>query len=431
MFVGDNCMTDNNKEGQGNDPKLMKSVGPWVDKDRFWNREAELNALTELLKEGANIMITAPRRIGKTSLIRQVENVFHEEYICLQLDLQKCRSAADVITELSVATRPHLQLWGKTKSIFGNIFTGVGKAIDSLNINDLSIKIRDGLLDNWQNKGTQLIEAMAEADKPVVVFMDEFPLVVNRLLKGEDFIITPQRIKETDTFLSWVRSLTIEFKGKVSLVITGSIGLEPILRQGNLSHTVNTFTPFELEPWDADTAMGCLRALANNYDITYGRGALKKIVQLLGLCIPHHVQMFFSNIYDDCRRRKDNTCRASDVERVFKTRMLSTRGHAELSTYEERLTSVLGNQQITPALELLTEAAVNEPLTIKAANIICAEFYPGEKERNKTMREIIGILEHDGYLVTADKGYVFASKLIKDWWRARFGFQYIPAQERE
>ena len=113
----------------------------------------------------------------------------------------------------------------------------------------------------------------------------------------EEYDITPERIKEADTFLSWVRSLTIQFKGKVRLVITGSIGLEPILRQGSLSHTVNTFTAFELDPWDNKTAMGCLQALANNYDISFADGTKEKIVQLLGSCIPHHVQMFFANIY--------------------------------------------------------------------------------------------------------------------------------------
>ncbi len=412
------------------DAKLIREVGPWVDKDRFWNREAEVAALIELLDEGANIMITAPRRIGKTSLIRQTGNILADRYCCLQLDLQKCRSAADVITELGVATRPHLHLWGKTKRIFTNIFKTAAHTIDSLNVNDLSIKIRDGLLKDWQGKGTQLIEVMAEADKPVVVFMDEFPLVVNRLLKGTEYKVTAERVKEADTFLSWVRSITIQFKGKVRLVITGSIGLEPILRQGNLSHTVNTFTSLELEPWAPETAMGCLQALANNYNIVFGEGAREKIVQLLGSCIPHHVQMFFNNIYMDCKKRGGKICFASDVQRVYNTRMLSTRGHAELSTYEERLASVLGRGRLPAALELLTEAAITGTLTLEAAEIIGADFFPDEKERKEALREIIGILEHDGYLITNQEGYIFASVLIRDWWKARFGFQYTPAVER-
>ncbi|MCP4213132.1 MAG: ATP-binding protein [bacterium] len=58
--------------------KLITEVGPWVENERFWNREAEIESLIQRLNEGANILITAPRRIGKTSLIRETENRIKE-----------------------------------------------------------------------------------------------------------------------------------------------------------------------------------------------------------------------------------------------------------------------------------------------------------------------------------------------------------------
>ena len=62
-------------EAVARDTRLVGEAGPWADKERFWNRCGELESLIELLDEGANVMITAPRRIGKTSLIPQTENV--------------------------------------------------------------------------------------------------------------------------------------------------------------------------------------------------------------------------------------------------------------------------------------------------------------------------------------------------------------------
>ncbi|MDQ1354670.1 MAG: hypothetical protein QG657_4979, partial [Acidobacteriota bacterium] len=41
------------------------------------------------------------------------------------------------------------------------------------------------------------------------------------------------------------------------------------------------------------------------------------------------------------------------------------------------------------------------------------------------------ILEHDGYLVKKKEGHVFISKLVRDWWKSRFGFQYTPAAARK
>jgi hypothetical protein len=411
--------------------KLVREVGPWVDKERFWNREQELADLIELLEEGANVLITAPRRIGKTSLIREAGNRVENRYCCLQLDLQKSHSPADVTTELSVATRPYMNLWKKTKEVFKNIISSAAENIDSLNVNDLTIKLRDGLLTNWQDKGNRMIEAIANSDTPAIIFMDEFPLVVNRLLKGSEYKITSERLKETDTFLSWIRSITIQYKQKIRIVLTGSIGLEPILQQAGLSHTINTFTPFEIGPWDEQTATGSLQALANNYGINFDKGAKEKMIDLIGSSIPHHVQMFFNYIYFDCKKRNNMSCTRKDAVSVYNTRMLSSRGHAELSTYEERLRMVLSSETLPLALELLTEAAVTGKLTPEAAKILSQDFTPNDKNTGETLREIIGILEHDGYLVSKKEGHVFVSKLVQDWWKARFGFQYIPAAKRK
>ncbi|MCP4155676.1 MAG: ATP-binding protein, partial [bacterium] len=120
-----------------------------------------------------------------------------------------------------------------------------------------------------------------------------------------------------------------------------------------------------------------------------------------------------------------------DVERVYKLRMLNVRGHAELSTYEERLEKVLSIGILPLALELLTEAAVTGKLTPDAAMIICRDFDLKEKKPEAALRDIINILEHDGYLVRKKNGYVYDSNLVRDWWKARFGFYHRPACERE
>ena len=58
--------------------------------------------------------------------------------------------------------------------------------------------------------------------------------MVNRLLKGDDYRITPERRAEADRFMSWLRAASIRHQGKVRIVVSGSIGFEPILRQAQL-----------------------------------------------------------------------------------------------------------------------------------------------------------------------------------------------------
>jgi len=53
---------------------MMKMGGSnWVDRENFFNREAEPNGLMERVREGTHTLLSAQRRMGKTSLIRELQ----------------------------------------------------------------------------------------------------------------------------------------------------------------------------------------------------------------------------------------------------------------------------------------------------------------------------------------------------------------------
>lgn len=411
--------------------RLEKTIGGWVAGDRFWGRERELNLFIEDLDAGSNLLLVAQRRIGKTSLMREASRRIVDRYICLHVDLQQSHSAADAIAELSVATREYQPLWSKTKDIFRNILSNTVKQVDSLQLADAKVTLRSGLtVDNWQGKGDRLLEVLAESEQPVAIFFDEVPILVSRLLKGDDYQITPERRSQADRFMSWLRANSIKHQGNIRMVITGSIGLEPVLRQGGLSATINTLKPFELGPWSTATAQGCLQALGNQYGLTFCAGTLADIVDRLGICIPYHVQLFFDQIYTASEQR---IVSHDLVAEVYETKMFSTQSRAELSHMEERLQLVLGPALHPVALTFLAEAAIVGILTASATKILMQDFALENQEltHSNVVREILNILEHDGYLKRYPEGYKFKSKLLKDWFRAWNEFDFVIAANRQ
>ena len=281
---------------------------------------------------------------------------------------------------------------------------------------------------DWHVKGDRLLEILAGNEKPVVLLIDEVPILVNRLLKGYDYVITPERREAADGFLSWLRSNSIQHQGRIRMVITGSIGLEPLVHQAGLSGTLNTFAPFDLGPWRRETAGGCLRALANGYELALQPEVVEEMLERLGMCIPGHVQMFFDHVYQAARLRRLGEVSRDLVAEVYNQSMLGIRGHVELSHLEERLKTVLGPKLNLLAIDLLTEAAVTGSLAPEAAAGLAQEHF-GEQWTER-LREVLGILEHDGYLGKANGAYLFLSRLVKDWWKARFEFAYVPISQR-
>jgi uncharacterized protein len=413
--------------------KIKRGCGNWVEGDKFWNREAEIRSMTEYLDDGANLLLIAQRRMGKTSLLRELGNRIGGEYLCLYVDLEACQSAPDAIVEISMAMKPHRDLWGKVYGVFQNVLAAIKDSIEEIGAAELKIKIRNGVdKGNWRAKGDRIFELMTEAGKPVVLFFDEVPILVNRILRDEDYCLNRDRIQEADIFMSWLRDNCHRHKGKIRMVITGSIGLEPILRQVGLSTTINHLQPFHLKAWDIETAIGCLQALGKEYSVRFESNVCKYMMEKLGYCIPHHVQMYFDYVYETCKKHNNMACTCEIADKVYDEYMLSTQGHVELSHYEERLRMVLGDEILTFALDILTETAKKGILTDDILRGYCVYYKDilTKGDGDQAGREVLGVLEHDGYLRRDGGGYVFNSKLLRDWWKAHHGQFFVSLEER-
>jgi uncharacterized protein len=407
--------------------KLKLAYGNWVTGDRFWDRQEEIELFRRKTREGAHLLIVAQRRMGKTSLMKEAALRLANEFECVFVDFQNAATPQDAIADLSLALQNHKSLWQKTRELFANVLD----VVEKIGNDDIAISLRAGLAGgNWSTKGDELCSILAGSDKPVLLLMDEVPILVNRIIKGEDYKITPERRRVAGEFMSWLRKNSLRFQGKIRMVISGSIGFEPVLRQANLSGTINNFVPFELKPWDEETAINCLRALANQYVLEYRDGAEQEMVRLLGCCIPNHVQMFFDHAQTFCLRKKISSLGPKEVIEVYQNEMLSTRGHAELTHYEERLKLILGTEKIPLALDMITEAAISSCLSRDALERLQQDHIFENESTADVQKEILWILEHDGYLTQVSSGYTFVSKLLRDWWIKRYQMFFIPVSER-
>ena len=414
--------------------QLRKAGANWVDGDRFFDREAEIEALTERVRDRTHTLLTAQRRMGKTSLVRELLRRLNEqgEFATVFVDLEAANDAADAVAEIATQAKHVQKAWDRIASGFANTLRGVGNQIEELGLADLRVKLRAGIdAGSWQRRGDGVFEALAASEKPVVLAIDELPILVNRLLKGQDYRMTPERREVTDQFLSWLRRNGQDHRYKVCLIIAGSVGLEPILRQAGLSAQANIYAPFELQPWSQETSMRCLSALARTYEIQISKEVRKAMCRRLRCCVPHHVQQYFDHLREHLRRNDRKRATMRDVELVYERELLGVRGQIDMEHYEGRLKMILGIDGYKTALDLLTEAAVNQGrLTHQAVQVFRDSLASSSAEDEVPIDNILYSLEHDGYLERRGGGYRFVSGLLQDWWLARHGQYFTPISER-
>ena len=413
---------------------LRKAGGNWVEGNRFFDREAELEALAERVRDGAHTLLTAQRRMGKTSLVRELLRRLKDEgrFETIFVDLEGAFDPADAVAEIGFQARSAKGAWDRIRSLFANVLPAeveVGGRVPALAGADLRVKLRAGVdAGSWPHKGDQVFTALAGNGRPVVLALDELPILVSRLLKGDDHGkgnghgIAPERRRATDEFLSWLRKNGQTHRGRISMILSGSVSLEPILQQAGLSAHANVFSPFDLKPWDRETAMACLGALGETYGLDLPHAVRQDMCRRLRCQIPHHVQRFFDVLHEDLRRAGRPAASLEDVERVYDHEMLGIRGQMDLQHYEGRLRMVLGDEGYRAALEMLTEAAVNDGRLRGDA----IERHRGSLAAEAgadplPVEDVLHVLEHDGYLARQGDGYRFVSGLLEDWWRVRYG----------
>ena len=403
--------------------ELRKAGANWVDGDRFFDRETELETLTERVRDGAHTLLTAQRRMGKTSLVRELLRRLNEEgeFATVFVDLEGANDAADAVAEVAIQARPVQRAWDRIRDGFANHLKDIGDRIEEVGVADLKVKLRAGIdAGTWQRNGDHIFEALAANESPVVLAIDELPILVNRLLKGHDFRVTPQRREAADQFLSWLRRNGQAHRGRVCMIVSGSIGLEPVLRQAGLSAQANIFSPFELQPWSQDTSVRCLGALARTYGVDISLHLRREMCRRLRCCVPHHVQQFFDHLHEHLRRDGRSKATSADVAQVYERDLLGVRGQIDLEHYEGRLRMVLGPEGYRTALTLLTEAAVNDGLlTHNAVHLYRESSLSSTDGGEVPIADILYSLEHDGYLERQAGDYRFVSGLLEDWWRAR------------
>ena len=403
---------------------MRSSTGRWVSGGDFFDRESELQILKTRVQDRNHILLTGQRRMGKTSVLRELGRRLEANgWVFLFTDVEGATCAEDAIADIAQAVHPVRSISSRFAI---RMKRWIGDNIEEVSASEFRVKIRAGLdVGSWRRHGEQLLRDCAEHDQSVLLVIDELPIFLNRMLRGD------HGARRADEFLSWLRGVLQALgDGSLVLIISGSIGLEPLVKRLGIPDRINHLDPFRLGPWDRDTSVKCFKRLVESHGLPVEDGVANAVYEALGVGIPHHVQSFFARLRDFAMMQDRDRVTMEDVGEVYRAELLGPSGQNDLVHYETRLKEALEDENYSIAMEILAEAATLQVFTPVARRCLERLYAKIVGDVPGRIADTLEILVHDGYLEAGDNGYRFQSRLLEDWWSVRFRDHHIPLESR-
>lgn len=389
-------------------------VGSPVRGEDFYGRDGFIQQVSDRLREGNHILLAAPRRFGKTSVMYRLMDRPLWDYHVVHVDLEGLDHAADLITRLMESTArvtPLARLISGLGTLAERLIGLVNDHAEEIEVFDVRVKLRDAMARNWREQADAFMGRIAAANDPVVFFLDELPMLLDRLLK------TPEGTAEAVALMRWLRELRqAPDMRNLRFVLAGSIGIERLLNQMGEIATINDFERMKLQPFSQTVAEQFLDRLSTGYEFPLDAETRAVMIDLIGPPIPYFLQILFSETRKACDDERAEPS-AETVTRVYREKVLGEDCKTYFDHYYTRFRLYYPVHLERAAKSILRELAQAGEMTRDA----CHQLYRQAADDNADFDEFAGLmsdLEYEFYVeFNPDRRvYGFACKLLRDWW---------------
>jgi AAA+ ATPase superfamily predicted ATPase len=385
-------------------------VGPPVEGADFFGREKELSDTWEDISEGNNLLICAPRRIGKSSLVKKlitiaIENDWKGSY----MDVQDLSSELEFYKMFVSSIKRDTTSWmSKSKEI---ILGGLSELISKIELtaaNDAgSITLK------WNGKEMneikeQIVNLLHSAGD-LLIAIDELPFFLARLEKSEN---GTQRVAD---FLSMLRALRHKDLTNVRWVFCGSIGLDHFTSRLNLTGTLNDLLSYPLSAFDEPTAIAFLKKLGDDHQLRVDDVIARMIIEKIGWPLPYFLQAHFKQLRRLKAEQLGTVITQLEIENAYDKIL---QDNQSLRTWEERLDDQFDELESRRCKLILTGLckAKKGLQRKKLFDILYTTYGEDSTKCANGLGQLLGILENDGYIILAGTNYAFRSPLLRDYW---------------
>jgi uncharacterized protein len=395
---------------------VTNCVGSPVTGKDFFAREGEQAFCWECLTTD-HLLLLAPRRVGKTSLMLKLQDTARDHgYDAALFSGAEAQDEAGFIARL-YETVGKLGAWS---SIRQRLAEGpVGRFLQTLHSVELgpfSVEFSREAEAKWELLGERLIRALDQQQEKSLILVDEVPIFILSLLRLDP---SGERARR---FLNWFRSIRQRSgsNGSLRWLLAGSIGLDTVAARLNLGDTINDLHIFHLGAFSREVAGDLLGELSRSHKLPLSSEASERILERVGWTIPFYLQLVFSELRGQQPSARTQVT-PERVDQAFDS-LLRPAKKAYFDFWRQRLVEELGKPDADFALTLLNTVAADPTGASRGTLSQClAKPIRNTEQRREKLRYLLDVLVYDGYVVEVDGSdrFHFRSPLLREFWARR------------
>ena len=362
-------------------------------------RDKLISDLWEIL-ERQSVILSAERRMGKTSVIKKMRSDATADKLPIYRDLEDVRSPLEFVNTVFQDVEAYLTRLNRTAKKTRAWLTQLGGAEFS------GVKFPEIAAPHWKALLTETIADLVENQESTLIFFwDELPYMLRNI--GDESAME---------LLDTLRSIRQRYP-RVRMVYTGSIGLHHVIadlrKEGYTNDPTNDMYPQEVPPLSTKDATTLARKLLEGENIVTPdiQGTAVAIADELNN-IPFYIHHLIVKL-----KLRGGSGDAEVIKEIIADSFDDQMNPWKMEHYHERIESYYDDKQRPYAMNLLDILAVaNQPLFFdELFNRLKQEPETQDKE---IARKVLSLLQKDYYIQKGDLGFQFRYPLIQKYWKS-------------
>ena len=393
-------------------------TGNVVRGNDLWDRDEEFEEIIRVLKKDS-VLVKAPRRYGKTSLMNKVHEHFKAEQTSFLIDVEGLESPEGFISKVLAAVLEEMP--SDKRSTFAQLTGRLGEllaGIDEFEVANFRVRLKEAIKDDWQEQGKALFELLIELETPVLIIIDEFPVLLDNMSNQPE----TARI-----FLQWFRNIRLNSNlQNVRWVLAGSLAIEVAIKRVDAEYKIiNDLSIVAIGPFSDSVAIDFIKALiATDGSLEQiGDDCARFVLEKIGSGVPYFIQVLLKESRNLALKEGAKAITKEIVQRAYDDSVLGPTHRTYFAYYYARLSRDLDAKQVTVAKEIVLAIAREERMPKEEVQKLLNAYSKGEL-KNEDFNTIMTYIEDEFYVeyVSSERIYRFSTNLLRDWWLRYYDF---------